>query len=156
MDSDIFPSDLKLQFIAQTLMSHYVDNNIDPLSDSTRTRPTIRTFQPRGRSRTPTYRRRNSQSNISSYPRRSYSNTSRISNPSTYEPCSICGGQHKTTTKGCPHLYRQIKVNEYIDQADRQTIERQMKDIDRHRSKSRSQSRDSRTSDRSYSSHNRR
>ena len=151
-ESESFPRDLKLQFISQTIMSYYVENNIDPFQRNERhgTRPTIRTFKQRGRSRTPSYRKR-SQSPSPYARRRSFSNQSQSSKQSQYEECDICGGMHKPSTKGCPHLYRQVKVNEYLARTNKYDVEKQVNDIERHRSQSRSQSRDSRQSSRSHS-----
>ena len=44
---DPFPEDLKLNLIGHTLMTPYVESNIDPLQS---VRPTVRTLQNRGRS----------------------------------------------------------------------------------------------------------
>ena len=139
-----FPTDLKLQFIAQTLISYYVERNVNPFETRDRRGgPAIRAFQTRGRSRTPVHRGR---SRSPYYRRRTPSNSFQQSTKSEYEDREICGGQHKPSTKGCPHLYRQIKVNDYIANTNQRTIDKQMQEIDRHRSKSRSQSRESNSS----------
>lgn len=60
VEDSAFPTDLKLQFIGQTLMSHYIENNIDPFTTQGGSnfsgRQTISAFQPYcGRSRTPPF-----------------------------------------------------------------------------------------------------
>ena len=143
IEDSTFPSDLKIEFLSQTLMAYYVENNINPFLSRARqmNHPTVRAMHTRGRSRTPM---RRSQS--PAYRRRSNSQRSNDSRVSQMQDCDICGGRHHPTTAGCPHLYRQVKVNDYLSQTDAQILDRQIADIDRNRSRYRSTSRDSRTS----------
>jgi hypothetical protein len=136
-DNTEFPVNLQLQFIGQTIMSYYIERNINPFA----TRPQARYMNTRGRSR--------SASRSQKQPSRQRS----TSIPSDSVACKVCGGYHKQETVGCPHLYRHIKVQEYVSKAAPETIDRHLHDIDnerRRRSKSRDDS--SRQSHRSVSS----
>ena len=141
---DKFPHELKLQFIGHTLMTPYVENNENPLENTVQM-PSIRTFQPRGRSRS------NHRQRYPSQNRNSSRNRSTSSTRSKYRKCTICGGEHLMNTVGCPHLYRAFHLQNYMNSNNQSQIQRQVDMVDnarRERSASRESGR-SRTSNQS-------
>jgi hypothetical protein len=144
-DDTVLPDDLTIDFIGHTLMTPYVENNENPLSNSRRSdnnrerdRPTIRSAYQRGRSRSnPRYSRSRS--------------TSRPRSQSKEKPtrdCTICGERHLETTVGCPHLYRHMNIQDYVRNNNRRSVENQVREIQqdrRERSRSRTSSRSSRS-----------
>ena len=148
-DNDDFPIDLTLPFIGQTIMTYYIENNIDPFHSQRRPDiPAVRAMYQRGRSRSNSRTRTPSgYRNQSATRSRSNSNTSQPNTraQSQLTDCTICGGQHRSTTQGCPHLYRHVRVQEYVSNNTDDTINRHLQDIDSSR-RQRSTSRDSRAS----------
>jgi hypothetical protein len=136
-----------LNFIAHTFMTPYIETNTNPFelqnpyqqrNQQERGRPVVRTYYPRNRSRSQNQRSRSTS-------RQSYNSRSRSVSNTPKRTCDICGGQHNETTVGCPHLYRQVHVDEYIRNTDSREINRQVDSMRRER-RARSQSRDSQRS----------
>ena len=125
-----------MELIGHTLMTPYVESNVDPLSNIT---PTIRAMNNRGRSRSIGRCRNSGRNQMRS---RSTSNNTRTSN---LQDCNICGGQHQPNTIGCPHLYRQIQVQKWIDKSGQDIVDRKIHSMKNER-RERSLSRDSSTS----------
>jgi hypothetical protein len=151
-DDTEFPTELSLAFIAHTFMTPYIEANINPFEVSNpyqarniqeRGRPAVRAYYPRNRSRSTSQRQRSTSRDSSARGRSS-------SNPPTRRNCNICGGQHNETTVGCPHLFRQVHIEDYMKNTDTNVIDRQVETMRRER-RARSQSRDSQRGSRSSS-----
>lgn len=140
MPDDPFPIELKLDSLAQSIMSYYVQRNLNPLPTSSDSNPVIRSMYSRGQSRSNsrTWEKRNSIA------------------PSESTDCEICGTRHKPSTIGCPNLFKHVKVQEYIKSQGNDKINREVTSIGRERScsNSRSSSQSSRGSRQSRRSHN--
>ena len=141
-------------------MTPYVENNTNPLITNDRyryardtRRPAVRAFYTRGRSRS-NPRQRSTSRNSSTPRNNSYNRSRSISNNGVpRRECSICGERHLETTTGCPHLYRHVNLQDYVDNTSRRDVEQQvqeMRNSRRERSRSRGSSH-SRTSRRSNS-----
>jgi hypothetical protein len=157
-DKTEFPAELTLAFIAHTIMTPYIEANTNPFevdnpyqsrNQQDRGRPTVRAYYPRSRSRSNNSRSR-------STPRQYNNDRGRSPSVTPKRDCTICGGQHNETTVGCPHLFRQVHVDDYIRNTDSREIHRQVESIKRDR-RARSQSRESQRGSRasSRSSHSR-
>ena len=146
--STLFPLELKMEFLTNTILQYYVERNINPLATSDHRpaarapeqRPAARALQPgprRGRSN----ERRQSRERDTSR-NRSYSSTRTRSQSSTpLRHCDICGGRHRNTTVGCPHLIRHQHIADFIHQHGEREVRHLVDDAESQRS--RSQSRDS-------------
>jgi hypothetical protein len=140
MPTDPFPVKLQLDSLAQTIMSYYIQHNLDPLSTFSDSNPSIRQMYTRGRSRSNSRTCDNTKQNY----------------PADFVDCKICGMRHKTTTAGCPNLFTQVKVQEYINSQGSDKINREVESIgkERSRSHSHSNSQSSRRSQQSRCSNN--
>jgi hypothetical protein len=144
-DDDPFPTELQLKFIGQTIMSYYIERNINPFDTTSTGEPSARYMStPRGRSR---YQNHDSS--------RAQTRSRSVSSNSNLIPCTVCGGQHKSSTVGCPHLYRHVQVQKYVQDNQPSTINQHIHDIEqdrRRRSTSRNSNQSNRNSSRSQSS----
>ena len=137
-----FPTELRLDFITQTILQYYIERNIDPFSRDTN-RPTARALYGQQRGRTPY--RGTSRGRNQSYSR---SNSSQRSNRDyQLRQCNVCGGQHRTDTIGCPHLVKQHHINKFIATHGDREVQQLVRETED--SRSRSQSKDSQRSQRS-------
>ena len=154
-----FPSELTIDNFATTLMLCYIEKNIDPLRDAHRGNQRVaaraayynnNNTNNRGRSRSNnSYQRNNYRQRSNRYNNRSNTPSRRPSGGGgNMRDCPICHGQHMSTTIGCPHLLRQHHANEYINSRNHDDIQQEVADMERKRSRSRSNSRQSRPSSR--------
>lgn len=132
-----FPFELRLEFIGHTILEYYILQNENPLSD---TCPRVCAAYQRGRSR----------SRTPATPNRNGSRTRSNSSTADLTPCNICGGMHRSTSSGCPHVVRQYYLNRYFSDTSNRDIERMVQNIEQSRSQSRKRTR-SRSLDRSRS-----
>ena len=137
----IFPHELKLEFLAQTIMQFYIDRNLNPLEASgtnnhMKEPPSIkRGYIPRGRSRD-RHENRQFHRSRSGSPR---SNSRRGSfDARSLKPCKICGGQHKYDTIGCPHFLRHYHMNRFMKSNSGDYIRNTVDSMEKQRSRSNS------------------
>ena len=137
--SMMFPLELRLEFITQTILQYYVERNIDPFATSHPGTPAARalhTEHPRGRSQQRRYYRDRSNSR-----QRSNSSTRSRASREDLRECRICGGRHRTDTIGCPHLIRHQRISNFIHTTGEREVQNLIDDALQQRE--RSQSRDS-------------
>ena len=128
-----FPTDLRLEFISQTILQYYVERNINPFQE---TRPAARALhsgsqQQQGQT---SYRRRSDSHS------RSPSTNRSINSNDNMRDCDICGGKHKSTTIGYPFLLRQYHITNFMDNKGEQEIRQMVENTEQQRKRSRSQS----------------
>ena len=133
-----FPQELKLEFIGRSILQYYLERNENPFANASPVPPVARPLGgPPARGRTQNYQRSYSNDRSRSQPR---SQSRERQPPNDLISCTICGGQHRSTTHGCPHLIRQYHLNQYLAKTTSQDVQRTVRDAEGARS--RSQSRD--------------
>ena len=147
--SAVFPLELHLEFLMNTILQYYIERNIDPLHPATNT-PVARALNAdQTRDRSPYRRQYRGRSN--STQRSTQSQRSRTPSE-TLRDCRICGGRHRESTIGCPNLIRHHQIATFIQNTGEREVQNLVDDAVQERARSQSRDSQRRGRDRSRSS----